>query len=118
MAALAVVVVVAIPVTVVLGLLLLATVVERRREQVIARQVALTDAIHRVMGPVVAPVVRRGRGGWIGVLAVPAGQPDLGLMVAIAQAQLGATAKIVLVTPDKGAPARSRRATAAPALAA
>ena len=118
MAALAAVVVLAMPIAVVVGLLGLATVMERRREEVVARQVALTDAIHGAMGPVVAPVVRRGRGGWVGVLAVPVGQPDLGLMVAIAQAQLGPTAKIVLVSPDQGAPARSHRATAAPALAA
>src|SRR5205823_1023614 len=77
MTALAILVVLALPATVVLGLLRLATVLERRREQVIARQVALTDAIHGVIGPVVAPVVRRGRGGWIGVLAVPAGHPEL-----------------------------------------
>jgi hypothetical protein len=100
MTALAVVVVLAVPITVVLGLLWLATVLERRREQVVARQIALTDAIHGVMGPVVAPVVRRGRGGWVGVLALPAVHPHLGLMVEIAQAELGPTAEIVLVVQE------------------
>lgn len=103
MTGLAIVVVLAVPVAAVLGLLRLATVLERRREQVIAQQVALTDAIHGVMGPVVAPVVRRGRGGWVGLLAVPAGYPHIALLVEIAQAQLGPAAKIVLV------PARSRQ---------
>ena len=115
MTAMAIFLVLTVPIVALLGLLRLATVLERRREQVIARQVALTDAIHGVMGPVVAPVVRRGRGGWVGVLAVPAGHPHLGLMVAIAQAQLGPTAKIVVQEPTA---LLSRRAPTAAPLAA
>jgi hypothetical protein len=117
MTAVAIVVVFAIPVAALLGLLRLATVLERRREQVIARQIALTDAIHGVMGPVVAPVVRRGRGGWVGVLAVPAGHPHLGLMVEITQAHLGPAAKIVLVMQEP-TPLVSRGAPTAAPLAA
>ena len=117
MTAVAIVVVLAVPVGAVLGLLRLATILERRREQVVARQVALTDAIHGAMGPVVAPVVRRGRGGWVGVLPVPVGTPHLGLMVEIAQVQLGPRSKVVLVAREPS-PARERRAPAPAALAA
>jgi hypothetical protein len=104
MTALAIAVVLAIPVVVLVALLRLVNVLEARRQQVISRQIALTDAIHSALGPVVAPIVRRGRGGWIGVLAVPTGHPDVGLMVEIAQAELGPTAQIVLVSAEVGGP--------------
>ena len=116
MAALAIVVVLAIPVAVLIALLRLANVMHARREQVIARQIALTDAIHRVLGPVVAPVVRRGRRGWIGVLPVASGHPHISLMVEIAQAELGPTAEIVLVAAEPY-PTRAGRMPS-PALAA
>jgi len=116
MTAVAIAVVLAIPVAVLVALLRLANVVHARREQVVARQIALTDAIHRVLGPVVAPVVRRGRRGWIGVLPVASGHPHINLMVEIAQAELGPAAQIVLVAPESS-PARPRRVPA-PALAA
>ena len=109
MTALAVVVVLGIPVAALLALLRLATVLEQRREKVVARQVALTDAIHAALGPVVAPVVRRGRGRWVGVLAVPAGHPHVGLMVDIAQAQLGPTAEIIVVGGPEMAPHTPQR---------
>ena len=89
MAALAIVVVLAIPVAVLIALLRLVTVLEMRRQALGSRQIALTDAIHGALGPVVAPVVRRGRSGWIGVLPVAAGDPDVARMVEIAQAELG-----------------------------
>ena len=115
MTALAVLVVLVIPVIVLVGLLRLADVLERRRERVVSRQIALTDAIHAALGPVVAPVVRRRRHDvWVGVLAVPPGHPQIGLMVEIAQAELGPAAEIVLVAQEP-APARARRAPA-PAL--
>jgi hypothetical protein len=117
MTALALGVVLAIPILGLITLLRLTTVLERRREQVIARQIALTDAIHRVLGPVVAPIVRRRRGGWTGVLPVAAGEPDVGLMVSIAQAELGPTAEIVLVGQEP-LPAHPRRQPAATPLAA
>jgi hypothetical protein len=60
------------------GLLLLATRAQRVRAEVIARQVGLTDAIHRRFGAVVAPVVERRRGGgWRAVIAVPFARPDM-----------------------------------------
>lgn len=117
MTALAIVVVLAIPVAVLVALLQLANVLEARRRQVVSRQIALTDAIHGALGPIVAPIVHRGRSGWIAVLAVPAGHPHVGVMVEIAQAELGPTAEIVLLTQPP-APACPRRAPAPAALAA
>ena len=116
MTALAIVVVLAIPVLALVALLRLATALEERRARTIARQVALTDAIHAELGPLVAPLVRRGRhGSWVGVLAVPPGHPEIGHMVAIAQAQLGPDAEILLVTQE-ATPAHRRRAPSPPAL--
>lgn len=82
--------VVGLPVTGLIGLLLMVGGLERAREARIARQVALTDAIHRELGALVAPVVehRVGR-GWRVVIAVPFERPALvGRIVAIAQAAM------------------------------
>jgi hypothetical protein len=59
---------------------------------------------------VVAPIVRRGRrGAWIGVLKVARGFPELGQMVLIAQAALGPTAEIVVMTREPAAPRDQKR---------
>jgi hypothetical protein len=50
---------------------------QARRRDEIARQVALTDALHARLGAVVAPVVRRRRGGWQVAVAVPVGRPGV-----------------------------------------
>ncbi len=64
------------PVWALIALLLLADVRCRRRREVVERQIALTDAIHRELGAVVAPVVRRwGRGAWRVFIAVPLERP-------------------------------------------
>jgi hypothetical protein len=42
-----------------------------RRHREIARQIALTDALHARLGAVVAPVVRRRQHGWHVAVAVP-----------------------------------------------
>ena len=69
---LAVFVVTLFPLAAVLTLLGLAGWVERRRAAAIARQIDLTDAIHRDLGPVVAPwVTRRPGGRWRVRIAVP-----------------------------------------------
>jgi hypothetical protein len=116
MTALAIAVVLAIPVVALVALLRLVDGRERRRREVVSRQITLTDAIHAALGPVVAPLVRRGRRGWIGVIAVPAGYPQIGLMVEIARGQLGPAAEIVLLTAAPAPPGR-RRSPAPPALA-
>ena len=52
------------PFGVVFGLLAWAGHRERRRRDLTARQIALTDGIHERLGAVAAPVVRRGRHCW------------------------------------------------------
>jgi len=97
MTALGVLVVLAIPVVALVALLRLTGALERRRAAVVARQIAVTDAIHAELGAVVAPLVRRGRGGrFVVVLAVPPAPPHLARMVQIAQATLGPATDIVL----------------------
>jgi hypothetical protein len=83
------------PFLVVIALLRLADFVSARREARLARQIALTDAIHRELGAVAAPMVsRRPGGGWLVSMAVPLDRP-------------GTTAAIVRITermftPDGG----------------
>ena len=74
------------PFLVVIALLRLAVFVSARREASLARQIALTNAIHRELGAVAAPVVsRRPGGGWLVSMAVPLDRP-------------GTTAAIVRIT--------------------
>ena len=49
----------AAPFALVMGLLWLARVIREKREAAVARQIALTDAIHRELGAAAAPVVTR-----------------------------------------------------------
>ena len=64
------------PCATLLALLGLAGRVERRRAAVIARQIELTDAIHREVGALVAPwVTRRPGGRWSVRIAVPFERP-------------------------------------------
>ena len=66
-----------VPILALIGLLRLADRVGRRREARFARQIELTDAIHRELGAVTAPEVdeRRG-GGWLIRMSVPFERPD------------------------------------------
>ena len=80
------------PFLVVFALLRLADSVSARREASHACQIALTDAIHRELGAVAAPVVsRRPGGGWVVSMAVPLDRP-------------GTTAAIVRITERLFAP--------------
>jgi len=64
------------PFLVVIALLRLAKSVSVRRDARNARQIALTDAIHRELGAVAAPMVsRRPGGGWLVSMAVPLDRP-------------------------------------------
>jgi hypothetical protein len=64
------------PLLVVVALLRLADSVAARREASIARQVQLTEAIHRELGAAAAPVVRHPLwGGWLVSMAVPLDRP-------------------------------------------
>ena len=69
------VLVVGVPFALVSALLGLVEQVQRRRNRVIARQIALTDAIHRDLGAIAAPIVERRLGGWRVAMAVPFERP-------------------------------------------
>lgn len=67
-----------VPAVLVVGLLLFVEWVQRRRNALVARQIAVTDAIHQELGAVVAPVARwRGFRGCEVRIAVPLERPDL-----------------------------------------
>lgn len=71
-AVLGIVAALAVPLLVLVGLLASADRLRRRRQRVIARQVAVTDAIHREFGAVVAPVVSKRLGGpWTVLMTLP-----------------------------------------------
>ena len=104
-----------VPLLAVVALLLLAARVQRAREAVIARQVSVTDAIHRELGPVAAPVVRkRAWGPWQVQIAVDFERPALVNAVlaaawkAVARFDHLTSVRIVLVARE--APARGRAA--------
>ena len=65
------------PFVIVLGLLAWTSRRERRRREVHARQVALIDRIHKRLGAVASPVVRRHRRGWQVSMAVPFERPAM-----------------------------------------
>ncbi len=61
-----------VPVLAVVGVILVADWWQRRRLRVVARQIAVTDAIHRELGAVVAPVVhKRPWGPWTVCMTLP-----------------------------------------------
>lgn len=68
---------------------------DRRLRERLRRQVMLTDAIHKELGPVVAPIVRRPIWGpWQVEIAVPFGRPALVCSVlSLAQEALAAAAR-------------------------
>ena len=65
------------PFVIVLGLLAWTSRRERRRREVHTRQVALIDRIHKRLGAVASPVVRRHRRGWQVSMAVPFERPAM-----------------------------------------
>lgn len=107
---LAAVVVVLFPFTTVLALLLLVRRAEARRDEAVARQIRLTDAIHRDLGAVVAPVVTRGRRGrWRVSIAVPFERPALvGAVLDIVHGAFPERFDLVL-TPREPRPRRETR---------
>ncbi len=79
----------ATPLAVVVGLLRLADRLQRRRDARYARQIELTEAIHREMGAATAPTVERRRGGgWRVRMMVPLDKP------AVVAAILGVTDQV------------------------
>jgi hypothetical protein len=76
MSALASLAVMLTPVLTLVLIFVLAGRARRVREGALARQVAVTDAIHRELGAIVAPFVTRVReGGWQALIAVPFERP-------------------------------------------
>jgi len=70
--------VVLIPPVAIAMLLRLAERTQRKRDERIARQIELTDAIHRELGAIVAPTVEKRRGGGLLVrMTVPFDRPEL-----------------------------------------
>ena len=66
-----------LPSVFIVGLLLLSDRFQRRALAVVARQIAVTDAIHAELGAVVAPVVRHRLGGrWQIRIPVELDKPD------------------------------------------
>jgi hypothetical protein len=66
-----------VPFAVVFGLLEWTNRRARRRREIQARQIALTDGVHERLGAAVAPVVSHRRGGWQVWIAVPFERPAL-----------------------------------------
>lgn len=63
------------PLVLTVALLLAAERRQRRVQSEVARQIALTDALHARFGALLAPVVRRRSGVWQVSVAVPAEDP-------------------------------------------
>jgi hypothetical protein len=107
--ALMVITVTALPFVVVLALVWLSTAMQRAREEAVARQVEVTDAIHRELGAVVSPVVKKRLWGpWQLAIAVPLGRPEtVGTVLGIASMTLASTARVeprdleIIVTPQE-----------------
>ena len=67
-----------LPLVFVFGPLAIATWRERRTAEATARQIAITDAIHRDVGAIVAPTVEpRSWGPWRLTIPVPFERPDV-----------------------------------------
>jgi hypothetical protein len=109
----------AVPFLSVVGLMLLAARWQRGREIRVAQQIAVTEAIHRELGAVVAPsMAKRGWGPPRLVIPIPLEQPGLvAAVLAIAHRVVrgwdGAAARrlqiVVIQRPDRSE-ARMRRA--------
>jgi hypothetical protein len=102
----------------VLALIALAALVDRRRarrDAAVTRQIAVTDALHRRFGAIVAPVVRpRGRGWWEIAVAVPFERPAVvaGVLTSVDEVFGRAPYEVVLQrqAPPTAAPPSRRRA--------
>ncbi|MBI2161485.1 MAG: hypothetical protein HYU25_14105 [Candidatus Rokubacteria bacterium] len=101
---LVVLVVMLLPFATVVTLLRLAGRLERTRAAVIARQIALTDAIHRDLGPVVSPWVTRRGGRWRVSVAVPFDRPALvEAVLAVVQRAFPERFELVLTPRERSA---------------
>jgi hypothetical protein len=104
-----------LPIALLVAALQLASWRQRVRLASIARQIAVTDAIHAVLGAAVAPVARRTlRGGWRLAIPVPLDRPDVVAQILEAAASAFSASErtsprfeIVLTPQEKPAPRRA-----------
>jgi hypothetical protein len=110
-ALLAAVIVLGIPIAALVALLHVVEWRQRRHAAVIARQIEVTDAIHREFGAIVAPTVHRARGGWRVSLPMDPRDPHTAAVVELAARTLGpsATVEVAVVAPWHATPPRRRR---------
>jgi hypothetical protein len=110
------------PVLVLVAGLSLASWRQRTRQAEIARQVAVTDAIHAVLGAVVSPVARRTVwGGWRLTIPVPLDRPETVMQVldaaygafSVAERTSPARFAIVLTPQERPVPRRAPALVAA-----
>ena len=106
-----VLVVVGLPIVAVVGLLKLVDALHARRARVIARQIEVTDAIHREFGAIVAPIVTRARGGWRVTLALDPRDPHAAAVVDLAARVFGAAATVEVALVASPTAERRRLAT-------
>ena len=100
--------VLAVPVAALVALLMVVEFLQRRRAATVARQIEVTDAIHREFGAIVAPTVRRARGGWRVVLPMDARLAEAARVVELAAHTLGSdvAVEVAVVAPWTPAPRR------------
>jgi hypothetical protein len=92
LSALAALLVLVVPAVVLVALMIAVERRQRARDDVVARQIMLTDAIHAELGAVVAPVVeKRAFQPWRVVFALPEGRIlDMARLISITDRVLGA----------------------------
>ena len=108
-AVLGVMALVLMPSAALLLLLKVVDAVQRRRAETVARQIAVTDAIHRELGAIVAPVVRRRRGGWRVELPMDPRCPETARVVELASLTLERAVEVAVVPPAAARPGGGRR---------
>jgi hypothetical protein len=98
----------ATPLLTIVGLLRLMDWIQRKREARYARQIELTDAIHRELGAIAAPTVHRRRGGgWLVHMTVPLHRPAVvaALLRVTDQVFASRAAFEIVLTPAPPSPA-------------
>jgi hypothetical protein len=110
-------VVLAVPMAAVTILLLAVDGLHRRREARIARQVAVTDAIHAELGAVVAPLLKRARRGWRVELPMAPEHPGTSRAIAIAAGVLNKERAVEIAVVAPTWPVRRASGSPRPALA-
>jgi hypothetical protein len=88
-----------LPVAGLVALLKVVDFLQRRRAATVARQIEVTDAIHREFGAIVAPTVRRARGGWCVVLPMDARLAEAARVVELVAVTLGPAVEVAVVAP-------------------